>query len=117
MHVRDLVARQQVITVGPQDEVASAVRLLFAHNIGGMPVVASDGSVVGFIGERDIVKTMNSHLGPIRNMLVRDAMRPAAVNVRFGHREQSYANIPLPFPCLIQLVRSIQLLGCPKVHE
>lgn len=78
MHVRDLVARQRVITVSPQDEVASVVRLLFAHNIGGMPVVASDGSVVGFIGERDIVKTMNSHLGPIRNMLVRDAMRSAA---------------------------------------
>ena len=78
MHVRDLVARQRVITVNPQDEVASVVRLLFAHNIGGMPVVASDGSIVGFIGERDIVKTMNSHLGPIRNMLVRDAMRPAA---------------------------------------
>ena len=78
MHVRGLVGRQRVITVGPQDEVASAVRLLFDYNIGGMPVVAPDGSVVGFIGERDIVKTMNSHLTPIRHLLVRDAMRPAA---------------------------------------
>ena len=78
MHVRDLVGRQRVITVGPQEEVATAVRLLFDHNIGGMPVVAADGAVVGFIGERDIVKTMNSHLGPIRHMMVRDAMRPAA---------------------------------------
>ena len=78
MHVRDLVDRQRVITVGPQEEVATAVRLLFDHNIGGMPVVTADGAVVGFIGERDIVKTMNSHLGPIRNMMVRDAMRPAA---------------------------------------
>jgi len=73
-----LVGRQRVITVGPQEEVATAVRLLFDHNIGGMPVVTADGAVVGFIGERDIVKTMNSHLGPIRNMMVRDAMRPAA---------------------------------------
>lgn len=78
MHVRDLVDRQRVITVGPQEEVATAVRLLFDHNIGGLPVVTADGAVVGFIGERDIVKTMNSHLGPIRNMMVRDAMRPAA---------------------------------------
>jgi len=73
-----LVDRQRVITVGPQEEVATAVRLLFDHNIGGLPVVTADGAVVGFIGERDIVKTMNSHLGPIRNMMVRDAMRPAA---------------------------------------
>jgi len=78
VHVRDLVDRQRVITVGPQEEVATAVRLLFDHNIGGMPVVTADGAVVGFIGERDIVKTMNSHLGPIRHMMVRDAMRPAA---------------------------------------
>src|SRR5207344_2568032 len=66
-----------VITVSPQEELATAVRLLFDYNIGGMPVVAPDGAVVGFISERDIVKTMNSHLGPIRHMLVRDAMRPA----------------------------------------
>ena len=78
MHVRDLVGRQRVITVGPQEEVATAVRLLFDHNIGGLPVVTADGAVVGFIGERDIVKTMNSHLGPIRHMMVRDSMRPAA---------------------------------------
>ena len=78
MHVRDLVGRQRVITVGPQEEVATAVRLLFDHNIGGMPVVTADGAVVGFLGERDIVRTMNSHLGPIRHMMVRDAMRPAA---------------------------------------
>ena len=78
MHVRDLVDQQRVITVSPHEEVAKAVRLLFRHNIGGMPVVAADGAVVGFIGERDIVKTMNGHLGPVRHMLVQDVMRPAA---------------------------------------
>ena len=78
MHVRDLVGRQRVVTVSPHEEVAKAVRLLFTHNIGGMPVVGADGAVVGFIGERDIVKTMNGHLGPVRRMLVQDAMRPAA---------------------------------------
>jgi CBS domain-containing protein len=78
VHVRDLVDGQRVITVSPHDEVGKAVRLLFIHNIGGMPVVAADGAVVGFIGERDIVKTMNGHLGPIRHMLIQDVMRPAA---------------------------------------
>lgn len=78
MHVRDLVDQQRVITVSPQEEVSRAIRLLFSHNIGGMPVVAPDGAIVGFIGERDIVKTMNGHLGPVRHMLVRDVMGPAA---------------------------------------
>ena len=78
MYVRDVVGRQDVVTIGPRDEVAKAVRLLFIHSIGGMPVVESDGAVVGFIGERDIVKTMNGHFGPVRHMLVQDVMRPAA---------------------------------------
>ena len=77
MHVRDLVDGQRVITVSPQEEVAKAVRLLFIHNIGGMPVVAADGAVVGFVGERDIVKTMNGHLGPIRDIPIHDVMGPA----------------------------------------
>ncbi len=77
MHVRDLVSGQRVVTVGPRDEVGHAVRLLLNHHIGGMPVVAHDGAVVGFIGERDIVKTMNGHLEPVRRLLVQDVMGPA----------------------------------------
>jgi CBS domain-containing protein len=78
VHVRDLVGRQHVITVGPHDEVATAVRLLFNHSIGGLPVVSGDGGVVGFIGERDLVSTNNRDHGPIRHMLVQDVMGPAA---------------------------------------
>ena len=75
MYVRELVDEKHVITVSPKDEVATAIRLLFSHHIGGLPVVASDGSVVGFIGERDIVKTLNAEPGLVRYMLVRDVMR------------------------------------------
>jgi CBS domain-containing protein len=77
VHVRDLVSGQRVVTIGPREEIGKAVRLLFTHGIGGLPVVAPDGDVVGFIAERDIVKTMNRHLDPVRHMLVQDAMRPA----------------------------------------
>jgi CBS domain-containing protein len=78
VHVRDLVDQQRVITVSPKADVAEAIRLLFSYNIGGMPVVAPDGAVVGFIGERDIVRAINSHLEPVRHILVQDAMRAAA---------------------------------------
>ena len=75
MYVRDLVDEQRVVTVSPKDEVASAIRLLFSHHIGGLPVVAADGAVVGFIGERDIVKALNAEPGLVRYALVRDVMR------------------------------------------
>ena len=79
MYVRALVGPHDVVTVGLKEEVAKAVRLLFRHNIGGMPVVGPDGAVVGFIGERDIVKTMNGHLGPVRHMLVPGRHAPRRV--------------------------------------
>jgi CBS domain-containing protein len=66
-----------MITVGSRTDVGTAVRLLFAHNIGGLPVVAADGSVVGFVAERDIVRALNGHMGPIHHMLAQDVMRPA----------------------------------------
>jgi CBS domain-containing protein len=66
-----------VIAVEPRTDVGAAVRLLFAHNVGGLPVVTADGDVVGFIAERDVVRSLNGQLGPIRQMLVRDVMRPA----------------------------------------
>jgi CBS domain-containing protein len=66
-----------VITVEPRTDVGAAVRLLFAHNIGGLPVVEAGGKVVGFLAERDVVRAMNGQMGLIRHMPVRDAMRPA----------------------------------------
>ena len=77
MYVRDLVDEQLVIAVSQKDDVATAIRLLFSHHIGGLPVVTTDGSVVGFISERDIVKALNAEPGLVRYMLVRDVMRPA----------------------------------------
>ena len=78
MHVRELVGRRtgKLITVEPQAELGTAIRLFFAHSIGGLPVVAADGTVVGFLSERDVVRTVNGHMGPIRNMLVQEVMRP-----------------------------------------
>ena len=58
MHVRDLIRDKSdtVITVQAKDELSTAIRLLMRHNIGGLPVLASDGSVVGILAERDVVR-------------------------------------------------------------
>jgi CBS domain-containing protein len=77
--VRELISHRTrtLITVGPQVDVGTAIRLFFTHSIGGLPVVSHDGTVVGFVSERDVVRAVNGHMGPIRNMLVQEVMRPA----------------------------------------
>jgi len=81
VRIRDLIAQRatSLITVDPTTEVGTAVRLLFSHNIGGLPVLGPDGTAVGFIAERDIVRAMYGNFGPVRHLHVQDIMRPAPV--------------------------------------
>jgi CBS domain-containing protein len=48
----------QVISVAPQDSVASITRTLAQHRIGAVLVVERDGTVSGIVSERDIVRAM-----------------------------------------------------------
>lgn len=61
--VKDLIRRKttDVVTVDSAADVATAVHLLMKNSIGGVPVVTGDGSVVGFLAERDIVKALESN--------------------------------------------------------
>jgi CBS domain-containing protein len=63
MRVRDLLRHKdsRVVTVTPGADVAAAVRLMMAHGVGGLPVVAADGSASGFVAERDIVRALGEH--------------------------------------------------------
>ncbi len=81
MRVRDLVSQRtaNLITVEPRADLSTAVKLLFSHNIGGLPVVAADGTVVGFIAERDLVRALSENPGPGHRVRVQDVMRHAAV--------------------------------------
>jgi len=79
MRVRDLLRHKPptLITVQPKDELNTAVHMLIAHNIGGLPVLAADGAVVGFVSERDVVQAVYDRRGAIEHVRVQDAMRPA----------------------------------------
>ncbi len=76
--VREVLRRKNpvLITVEPFTEVRTAVRLLLQHNIGGLPVVAQDGQLVGFLGERDLVTAMDRHQAAVRDLHVSEVMRP-----------------------------------------
>ena len=51
MRVADLLRRKKndVVTIEPESSVATAARLLMGHGIGGLPVVAGDGRLAGFL--------------------------------------------------------------------
>ncbi|MBC7431069.1 MAG: CBS domain-containing protein [Rubritepida sp.] len=48
----------QVMSVAPDDSVASITRTLAQHRIGALLVVEADGHVLGIVSERDIVRAM-----------------------------------------------------------
>ncbi len=50
----------EVVTVGPEDTVASAVAAMVAHKIGSLVVADDQGKLVGIITERDILCKMTS---------------------------------------------------------
>ena len=79
MRIRDLISNKSdtVITVQAKDELSTAIRLLMRHHIGGLPVLASDGSVVGILAERDVVRAAYDKPSAFGSLRVQDVMRPA----------------------------------------
>lgn len=77
MRIRDLleVKKGSVITVSPGDELSTAIDLLVRHNIGALPVLERSGTVVGLVGEREIVRAVREHPHSIERLLVRDIMQ------------------------------------------
>lgn len=57
----DLIVRKPV-TIGPDDDVEDAARLIYKHKIGGMPVVKKQ-KVVGIITDTDILRTFIDMMG------------------------------------------------------
>ena len=79
MRVRDLFRNRPptLITVQRHDPLDTAIHLLMANNIGGLPVLGADGAVVGFLSERDIVRVVHDRHEVLPSMRVQDAMRAA----------------------------------------
>jgi CBS domain-containing protein len=61
-----------LITIDAKADVATAVRLLIEHNVGGLPVVGAGGAVVGFVAERDVVRALHEGRGtahPVQQLM------------------------------------------------
>lgn len=55
MKAQDVMVRD-VVTVGPETEVAEAVALLVKHDISALPVVDADGNLIGIFSEADLLE-------------------------------------------------------------
>lgn len=58
MKIRDILATKsrKVLTVGPEDTVLDAIKILVENNIGALLVVTGANKLVGIISERDILR-------------------------------------------------------------
>ena len=54
MKAMDVMIRE-VVTVGPDDDVGEAIKLLMAHDISALPVIDDSGTVVGILSEADLM--------------------------------------------------------------
>ena len=76
MRVRDLMSKS-VVTIAPEESAALAARLLSRHELGSLPVCATDGTLVGIVTDRDIVTRCVAAGEEPGRVPVRDIMSPA----------------------------------------
>lgn len=84
MSVRTLLANKtgRVITIIPEAPAALAAHLLIRHEVGGLPVVTTDGGLVGFLAERELVRALDQHEGSVERLTVDRIMRRPAPTCR-----------------------------------
>ena len=73
MKVRDLMT-SPVLSIGAGESVEVAARTLTQYNIGALPVCGKDGSVCGFVTDRDLVTRCLAAQKPMRTTPVKDVM-------------------------------------------
>lgn len=78
MTVKTILERKghDVLTVGPNEKVSTAVKLLAENRIGALVVTNGDKKIVGIISERDIVRIMGKDGAQSLDYAVRDVMTP-----------------------------------------
>ncbi len=54
MNASDVMVRD-VVTIGPDDEISTAVRLLVDHDVSALPVVDAGRHVIGILSEADLL--------------------------------------------------------------
>lgn len=54
--IKDIIARQRLLTVRPEETTRDAARRMIAHDVAAVPVVDGDGLLLGIFTERDLLR-------------------------------------------------------------
>ena len=63
-----------VITIEPNETVATAIQKLVENNIGALPVCDTKGAILGIVSERDLLKECSQCIKAISSTKVKDVM-------------------------------------------
>ena len=77
MRIRELLvqkSQQELKTIKPGDRLLEAADVLATNNIGALPVVEEDNTIVGIVSERDMVRSLVGLQQDIFARTVRDVM-------------------------------------------
>jgi len=78
MTVKAILERKghDVLTLGPNEKLSEAIRILAEHKIGALVITNGDRKIVGILSERDIVRVVAKEGGAALDIAVRSAMTP-----------------------------------------
>jgi len=107
LRARDLIRDEPPVTATPGETLLEAARKLAEHNIGSLPVVDSQGRIVGIVTERDIVRHLAARGPEALNMKLADVMT----------RELVTASPDEPIPQLAQKMTRHGIRHIPVVDE
>jgi CBS domain-containing protein len=65
-----------VLTLGPNERLSDAIRMLAEHRIGALVITNGDRKIVGILSERDVVRVVARHGAGALELTVREAMTP-----------------------------------------
>ncbi|TLP62803.1 CBS domain-containing protein [Parasedimentitalea maritima] len=72
----DMIAGQQVHSTSPNDTVRTACIIMTSVNVGALPVVDDNGTLVGIFSERDVIQRSVIVYRPSATTLVKQVMTP-----------------------------------------
>jgi len=87
-------SRQLLVTCRPDDSLATVAKVMYAHNIGAMPVCEPGALMVGIVSERDLVRAFaKTTWSELRYMRARDVMTERVVSCAMDETMQDAQDV------------------------
>jgi CBS-domain-containing membrane protein len=88
MKAKDVMTRA-IISIGPNDTILQAERLMLQHHISGLPVIDGKGQLVGILSEGDFLRRRETHTERRRSRWLEFLMGPGRAAGEYTHSHGS----------------------------